>query len=503
MLLVGSLIWLPNMAFPQFISHHNPLYHGDMSKPTVGIPYSDPVFQNTVIRLTEARKDSIHGLFPDYSKRQAWNKDESYMILRSAWGDAYLFNGQTYSFIRQLDGVGGEDVFWHPTDPDILYQSLDSILYRFRLSTGESVPVHVFSEYTWANTRGEGNMSNDGRYYACVGQQYNYQSGEVVFKDLIVYDLQQDQVISRLELPVGQINDFDWISVSPLGNFVVVDYADEETGRYHGVEVYDRNMNFLWQKPLGAGHSDLGLDASGREVLIMDVYDDQANMTHINKYLLADGTETRLLSVSPYFDLHISCRCMDRQGWAVISTFDYYGRLTDSQSDWLAFEDEVFGLKMDGSGTVERYAHHHSRRYSPGTQDSDNSVYFSEPHATVSRTGNKILFGSNWRQQIADELSIDAYLIDLTQKITSVVTTESAFRLYPNPAEGALGISFSEPDMNCRITILDPLGRIVYSEENRQSEITLDVSGWSPGVYVCQVISLKSSRKMTARFIKL
>jgi hypothetical protein len=194
---------------------------------------------------------------------------------------------------------------------------------------------------------------------------------------------------------------------------------------------------------------------------------------------------------------------MDRQGWAVISTFDYYGRLTDSQSDWLAFEDEVFGLKMDGSGTVERYAHHHSRRYSPGTQDSDNSVYFSEPHATVSRTGNKILFGSNWRQQIADELSIDAYLIDLTQKITSVVTTESAFRLYPNPAEGALGISFSEPDMNCRITILDPLGRIVYSEENRQSEITLDVSGWSPGVYVCQVISLKSSRKMTARFIKL
>ena len=40
-------------------------------------------------------------------------------------------------------------------------------------------------------------------------------------------------------------------------------------------------MYLMMQSHQGAGHSDLGLDAGGQEVLIMDVYDDNANMTHI------------------------------------------------------------------------------------------------------------------------------------------------------------------------------------------------------------------------------
>jgi hypothetical protein len=501
-MVLGYLVLPGTTLQAQFISHHNPVYQGIQDKPMVGVQITDPAFQNYVTRLTDARKDSIPGLFPDYSKRQAWNSDESLMILRSASGDAYLFNGQNYGFMRQLDGVGGEDVFWHPSDPDILYQSLDSILYRYRVSSGESEPVHIFSDYTWANTRGEGNLSNDGRYYACLGQSYNYATGEVTFKDLLVYDIQEERVISTHALPAGQVNDFDWISISPLGNFVVVDYADEETGRYHGVEVYDRNLNFLWQKPLGAGHSDLGLDAAGREVLIMDVYEDQSNLTHINKYLLADGTETRLLSVSPFFDLHISSRCMNRPGWALISTFDYYARLTDSESDWLPFEDEVFGLKMDGSGTVERYAHHHSRRYSQETQDSDNSVYFAEPHATVSRTGNRILFGSNWRDRIAEEYSIDAYLIDLTQKITTVEDQDLAFRLYPIPASDQLRISTDLSKGYVKILIANSLGQIIRICESGRQDVTVDISGLSAGLYLCIITDRQGVALHRERFIK-
>jgi hypothetical protein len=87
--------------------------------------------------------------------------------------------------------------------------------------------------------------------------------------------------------------------------------------------------------------------------------------------------------------------------------------LTHDPRAWLTFEDEVFSLKLDGSGEVQRIAHHHSRRFSPITPDSDNSVYWAEPHATVSRNGDRVLFGSNWEQDVEQEAGVDAYIIDL------------------------------------------------------------------------------------------
>ena len=154
--------------------------------------------------------------------------------------------------------------------------------------------------------------------------------------------------------------------------------------------------------------------------MIMDIYEPETNKTFIKKFRLSDGKETTLLEVSPLFDLHISCRNENPGApfgsWCLISTFDFVGRLTDSSSNWLPFEDEIFLLKLDGSGSVMRIAHHHSRRYSPLTPDSDKSVYWAEPHATVSRRGNRILFGSNWRENIASQSSVDTYLIDLRRE---------------------------------------------------------------------------------------
>lgn len=460
------------------------------------------------MRLTDARSAGIHGLFPDYSKRQAWNSDESLLILRSGMGDTYLFNGQTYQFIKILDSVGGEDVFWHPSNPDIVLYNPDSILYSYNVTNDLVTQIHIFETYTWANTRGEGNPSNDGRYYALVGQRYNFETGEVIFHDLIVFDLQENQIVSTMPLPHEQLNDFDWITISPSGNYVVVDYATKETGRYNGVEVYDQNLNFIWQKPLGAGHSDLGLDASGEEVLIMDVYDDDANLTYINKYSLADGTETRLLSVSPFFDLHISCRAQLRPGWVYISTFDFVGRLTDDEAGWLPFEDEVFAIKMDGSGTVQRYTHHHSKRYSPSTPDSDNSVYFAEPHATVNRSGTRILFGSNWRTRIEEDYSVDAYLVDLSNMITGFGEYESdrmenSFIVYPNPVEDQLIIWSHQGNQVYRIKIFDPVGDLKKEFIVNQGTATLDLSDLPAGIFYFKITDKGGSKLNVGKIVKL
>jgi hypothetical protein len=43
--------------------------------------------------------------------------------------------------------------------------------------------------------------------------------------------------------------------------------------------------------------------------------------------------------------------------------------------------------------------------------------YWAEPHATVSRQGDRILFGSNWRQDVAVVTNVDAYVCEFAQLI--------------------------------------------------------------------------------------
>lgn len=407
--------------FSKWITHHSSIHQSNILKPEINAPFFDPVFGTKIVRLSIANKLKASSVIPQYSKRQAWNSNESLFLLHSGDGKVLLYDGNSYKLNKVLEDVYGDDIFWHPSNPYLLYYAVESSIYLFNIKNNQRKKIYTFHGYDFADTKGEGNLSKDGRYYALAGRTYNSKTSEITYKDFLVFDMYTQKVISKLAVPKG-IEAFDWISISTNGSYVVVDYADDIAERFHGLEVYDRNFNFIWQKPLGAGHSDLGIDENGDEVLIMDIYDPETNKTFINKFRLSDGKETTLLEISPLFDLHISCRNENpgtshpqtgTGSWCLISTFDFVGRLTDTTYNWLPFEDEVFFLKLDGSGSVMRVAHHHSRRYSPLTPDSDKSVYWAEPHATVSRNGNRILFGSNWRENIASQSSVDTYLIDL------------------------------------------------------------------------------------------
>jgi len=278
-----------------------------VTKPIQNKTFTDPVLKTSVTRITDAKKMGYSGIVPDYSKRQAWNCDETLFILKTCDGKTLLFDAKTNNFIKELQGVEGEDIFWHPTNSNFIYFNPDNTLYLFNIKNNTKEIVYKFNDFDFANTRAEGNLSNDGRFYAVAGQNYDQKTSVVTFKELQLLDIYSGKIISKLKFPV-KIENFDWVSVSPKGNFIIVDYADDISSRFHGVEVYDRNFNFLWQKSLGAGHSDLGIDDNGDEVLIMDIYDPERNKTIIKKFSLKDGSATELLEVSQFFDLHISCR---------------------------------------------------------------------------------------------------------------------------------------------------------------------------------------------------
>lgn len=476
-----------NGLLAQLIIHHNAVPQPDIPIPAVGATFTDIKFNSSVVRITNSQTFGIAGAFPDYSKRQAWNSDETLLMLRSATGEVLIYDAVNYQYVKTLGAnlVGAQDVFWHPTNPGTLYFILENRLLIIDVVSEIETILETFSTYAYVTTRAEGNMSNDGHYIALAGYDSIWN-----LMDYITYDITGGNIIAQLNAGINT-QDFDWLSISPLGNYVIVDYADTDTGRWHGVEVYDRNLNFLWQKPLGAGHTDYGIDSDSSEVLIMDVYDTDSNLTYIRKFELSDGSQTNLLAISPEFDIHESCRATNRLGWVLVSTFDFVGRLTDDSLTWLPFEDEVFALNMDGSGSVQRYAHHHSRRYSPQTPDSDNSVYFSEPHATTNHDGTKILWGSNWRLNIGIDTSVDAYIADVGMLVgiaeSNAEKPESDIMIFPNPVENKICI-------RSKSASIQPLEINIFSVEGKElktsqpvisgDQAIVDFESFAPGVYL-------------------
>lgn len=410
-LAAGLFVFFTKAQAYNFLTNHNAIPHDfNAAKPPAGQIFNDPKFNNPIIRIAKPPGMSGQGIAPEYSKRQAFNADESLLMLRSGDGKILIYDGSSYKFRKTLSdrSVGSQDVFWHSTNPKLLYFNTDATLYLYNIDTDEITLVYAFKDiggkqYLYADTLGEGNLSKDGHYYAVIGRV-----SDAVYKEILLLDINEKKVVARKTMP-GGVDFVDWVSVSPNGDYVVVDYALSS----RGVEVYSSDLKrLIWTKPLGTGHSDFGYDADGTEVMAMDVYDEAFNKTIFKKFRLSDGQETNLLSVD-LFDQHISCRNFNRPGWCYISIFDMSDDSSNSASNWLPFADEIFALKLDGSafnaaGGVERYAHHYSRRYGSG-----DTIYLAEPHATVSVKGDRVVFASNWRQNIYSEASVDAYVLDL------------------------------------------------------------------------------------------
>ncbi len=433
------------------LTHHLPIPVPAWDLPSVGVTTVDPAFGTTWVRVTDARALGWPGAAPMYSKRQAWNADESRMLVRLGDGRFALFDGRTFDFLRILDGVVGEDVFWHPTRTDVVLYNPGNELRRRELGTGADERLVAFSEFDFADTRSEGNLSRDGRFYAVVGIRYDpvRQTTEPVA--LVLADLVERRHVARLELPKG-LAEFDWVSVSPSGRFVVVDYATTKEGPFQGLEVYDAAFRLVWRKPLGSGHSDLGYDAQAEEVLVMGIYDPEANRMRLGSHRLSDGQETPLLELPWFVYYHVSCRADALAGWCLVSTYDGEGRLEDSDGTWGPFENEVFLLDVTNPGQVRRLAHHRSRRFSPTTPDGDRSVYWAEPHATISPSGTAVLFGSNWGRRVAELESVDAFVLRLGAG--SGAGVRLAIR---RESPAVLVVEWSEEGEPSRLQVTDPV----------------------------------------------
>jgi len=363
-----------------------------LAKPLKGGVFVDPTYKTCMVRATAHDTEPPEGFArSDYSRRQAFNADNSMFLVYALNGYWHLYDGNDFSYEGRLSGpVADAEPQWHPTDPNrLLYlpnTGIGMTISELNVQTGATRTVgdledRLTDRWPQANaawTRSEGAPSADARFWALLVDDVNFQG-----LGLIVWDLLEDKVLSYYDITKRP----DHLSMSPSGKFVVVSWDDKTVA-------FDRdftNERLLLNR---SEHSDIAIGANGNDVLVSIDYG--ANDGDIFMVDLESGVRTDLLPT--YLNgtataMHFSGKGYGRPGWVLVST---YANTSDKQ-EWL--HEKIFALELKADPRVVTLAHHHSIE----------KGYWTEPHATVSRDFSRVLFTSNWDN--ANELDVDAYFL--------------------------------------------------------------------------------------------
>src|SRR5262249_54523327 len=154
-------------------------------------------------------------------------------------------------------------------------------LKKLDVASGAITQLHAFSEYAAISGRGESDISRDGDHFVFAGDN----------RDVFVYEISTDRKGSVLDTS-GHA--FDQLYITP-SNSVALGWIANGSGRYQGVELFDRNMSFQRQLTHAIGHMHLTRDTNGDDVLVWNNSNDAqpiACQNGIVKVRLSDAQQT-------------------------------------------------------------------------------------------------------------------------------------------------------------------------------------------------------------------
>jgi hypothetical protein len=343
----------------------------------------DPEFGTTIRRISDS--GSTGAIKPMYSTIPAWNADESRLILYDVASGHRLHDGQTYAFIRALDDISPADieqVYWHPTDPDVLLYVDDKTLTRYHVGAASKEAVHTFSTCTESVTGGA-----DPMYISWDGNVIGLRCGSSAFS----YRLDTNSVGGP----------------TASGSDTAPQAAPGGTRLYFDGDVLGLDM--VTQRTLDMAnpneHASLGRLANGDDGWFGVTYDPGSSgcdaVGALVTYSLVDGSCHVIIGEDtgypyPGSGVHVSALVLQRSGWAVVGT------VGDTAGQGL-LDQELVLVDTSSPARVCRVAHHRS-----WGKDGPQG-YWAEPHAVPSPSGTRILFGSDW----GGGASVDAYVVEL------------------------------------------------------------------------------------------
>lgn len=370
-----------------------------LARPAPGQAVADPEFGTLLRRITAVPPaDGENAVIkPMYSTIQAWNADESKLILWHRGRGHELYDGRTYAFERVLPLVSPTDleqVLWDPVDPDLLYypSNYNAVpnLMRYRVSTNGSEVLRRFEfcPEDWGRLL---SLGKDPSYlsWGPAERVVGLQCGNEKF----LFDLAARRMLGRATVPSGNA-----AQPGPSGRLAYLD------GR-----VYDRSLAVVRTLDLANpyDHSSLGRSpATGHDLYVSVVFDpprggsEAADAGTVVTHDMETGARRVLVGPATGFPYppsgtHISTVAHRRPGWVAASAVGHprAARVLDN---------EIVLAHVD-SGQVCRVAHHRS------WAGEGKWGYWAEPHVVLSPTATRILFASDW----GNGDGVDTYVAEL------------------------------------------------------------------------------------------
>ena len=399
-------------------------------RPATGVATEDPTWHSCVVRLTKhAETQPAHPVFTPHSAQQAFNADDSAVLLRTDHGEWHIFDPKTGKAIRKLGEIAGDaEPQWDPKNPNVLhYLNVDGKDMRiFRLTVelspngtdkaelladmGTQIHQH-WPTATHARTRG-GTPSDDGRTWCFMAERNEGSNWNTL--GLFTWDLRTGKIIGTQSLPPGAP---EYITTSPSGSHCVVQFPHP-----NGVFAYKRDFSAPYSAQVSGNslqllkqpymkYGDVARNAQGQDMYVgFDVFNDPHQLFMTN---LATGEKTPLLTTSfganTDTGVQVSGRALQRPGWVLVSGFgerkDGVNNLAANDPNRKWFHRKMFALSLENPPKVLSIANLHH------LWDGSKNETWPRPHGTVNRSFTRMLFNSNWDSVNLRDL--DTYLVEI------------------------------------------------------------------------------------------
>ena len=382
----SAILAISGVPKPSYLSPIQPAPFGTKLMRVVGNPGDRILFSagGAGVWNTDARHH--------YSTDQPWNADQTLIAIDQPGGtpDLLFLDGDTYQpRFGRCSAYNRQDDRWHPTMPNIRINAGGTALEWFDVVRCVRVKQWALPISVYYLGLTNGNVSQDGRYIALGDKNGN----------MFVVDMVNNVVGPTASYAYGGYV-ATGIGVSASGKYVWVHY----NGDYN--RVFDVDPTTLALTPrtesgvvchgeasagfiYDLGHQDVALNSFDNNEDVMIGQEHCGNvgqvvggqtLGHVVMVRLRDGKITTLTDPNnEAYAYHISARSVDRPGWVYVS---YYENETG-----MRFNQELISVKMDGSKSVERWAHLHT--------DTTN-CYRCEAHPAPSPDGLRVIFASVW-----------------------------------------------------------------------------------------------------------
>ena len=336
----------------------------------------------TITRITDNASSNDNLKKHQYSRRAAWNRDGSLILISNN-----ILDAKTY---KKVTSTPMSDENWSNTNPDILFGTQGNRFLSHNVRTDKVTTLHTFSGYGDCTIgQHEGNVTLDDEKVLLDCKQ----SGSTT---LISYDIQNDRVLGTKRAAC----DYNWASFSPLGTYILTE-NNSKNGCSSKKQLRRSAPDFSQDTLLtnDRRHGDLGLDAQGREVFVMISWD------YVSYIDIANKSRVRLGFSSPQNGSghgHISCRNFGRPGWCYITSY---------RGDVGAVKLGIADSTPIGKTDIDTPLYQGVSGWELWGEARTTREYDAQGKGSVSWDGTRIVVTSNWN----DTKPINDYVFSYAQ----------------------------------------------------------------------------------------